>query len=97
MWCEKQCQSVLPVTYYHVVFTLPHPLNPWVQLHPEVLYALLFQVVWATLKAFGADPKRLGGELGMTAVLHTWGQTLTQHVHLHCLIPGGAWTAAGGR
>lgn len=64
-------------------------------LHPEVIYRLLFKAVWATLKAFGADPKRLGGQLGMTAVLHTWGQQLWRHVHLHCLIPGGALDAAG--
>jgi len=95
LWCETQLNAVLPVTYYHVVFTLPHRLNPWMQLHPEVIYRLLFQVVWGTLKAFGQDPKRLGGDIGMTAVLHTWGQTLTQHVHLHCLIPGGAWTHEG--
>jgi hypothetical protein len=94
-WCDKQSQSVLPVTYYHLVFTLPHDLNPWVQLHPEVIYRLLFKVVWATLKAFGADPRRLGGQLGVTAVLHTWGQQLWRHVHLHCLIPGGALDAAG--
>ena len=99
-WCDKQCQSVLPVTYYHVVFTLPHELNAWVALHPQVIYRLLFQAVWATLKAFGQDPKRLGGQLGVTAVLHTWGQQLWRHVHLHCLIPGGAldnegqWQAA---
>ena len=94
-WCDKQCQSVLPVIYYHLVFTLPHDLNGWVQLHPAVIYRLLFRVVWATLKAFGADPKRLGGQLGVTAVLHTWGQQLWRHVHLHCLIPGGALDAAG--
>jgi hypothetical protein len=88
-WRDKQQQAVLPVSYYHVVFTLPHALNGWVQLHPEVIYALLFKTVWKTLKAFGADKKRLNGKLGMTAVLHTWGQTLSQHVHLHCLIPGG--------
>lgn len=88
-WCEKQQQAVLPVSYYHLVFTLPHELNGWVQLHPELIYSLLFQVVWKTLKAFGADKKRLNGKLGMTAVLHTWGQTLGQHVHLHCLVPGG--------
>ena len=99
-WCERQRQSVLPVPYYHVVFTLPHTLNRWVQLHPEVIYGLLFHSVWATLKAFAADPRRLGGELGMSAVLHTWGENLAQHVHLHCLIPGGAlgddgrWRAA---
>ena len=91
-WSERQQQDVLPVTYYHLVFTLPHELNGWVQLHPEVIYALLFKVAWQTLKTFAADPKRLGGRLGMTAVLHTWGQNLSQHVHLHCLIPGGALT-----
>jgi hypothetical protein len=94
-WCNKQCQAVLPVTYYHLVFTLPHALNAWVQLHPQLIYALLFKAVWATLKAFGADPKRLGGQLGVTAVLHTWGQQLWRHVHLHCLIPGGALDATG--
>jgi hypothetical protein len=93
-WCEQQQAAVLPVTYYHLVFTLPHTLNRWVQLHPQVIYGLLFRCVWATLKRFAADPKRLGGELGMTAVLHTWGQALTQHVHLHCLIPGGVLTQA---
>ncbi len=90
LWCEHQQQSVLPVTYYHLVFTLPHELNGWVQLHPEVIYALLFKAVWKTLKTFGADKKRLNGKLGMTAILHTWGQSLAQHVHLHCLVPGGA-------
>ena len=86
---------MLPVTYYHVVFTVPHTLNAWVALHRRVIYRLLFQTVWATIKAFGADPKRLGGELGMTAVLHTWSQNLSQHVHLHCLIPGGTLSQAG--
>jgi hypothetical protein len=94
-WCERQQAGVLPVSYYHLVFTVPHTLNPWVQLHPQVIYGLLFQSVWATLTAFAADPKRLGGELGMTAVLHTWGQNLSRHVHLHCLIPGGALSAGG--
>jgi len=94
-WCERQRDAVLPVTYYHLVFTLPHDLNGWVQLHPEVIYRLLFQCVWATLKAFGADPKRLGGELGATMMLHTWGQNLSQHVHLHCLVPGGVLTEQG--
>lgn len=91
-WSDRQQQAILPVTYYHLVFTLPHELNGWMQLHPEVIYSLLFKVVWQTLKAFAADPKRLGGRLGMTAVLHTWGQNLSHHVHLHCLIPGGALT-----
>jgi hypothetical protein len=94
-WSERQRDHLLPVTYYHLVFTLPHTLNGWVALHPEVIYRLLFQSAWATLKAFGQNPKRLGGELGMTAVLHTWGQNLSQHVHLHCLVPGGALSDAG--
>ncbi len=94
-WCDQQSQSVLPVTYYHLVFTLPHQLNPWVRLHPDLIYHLLFKVVWTTLKRFGADPKRPGGQLGVTAVLHTWGQQLWRHVHLHCLIPGGALDEAG--
>lgn len=89
-WSERQQQSVLPVTYYHLVFTLPHELNGWAQLHPAVIYHLLFQCAWRTLKSFAADPQRLNGQLGMTAVLHTWGRNLSQHVHLHCLIPGGA-------
>ena len=94
-WAQAQQQSVLPTTYYHLVFTLPHALNGWVQLHPEPIYAALFSAVWATLKTFGQDPKRLDGTLGMTAMLHTWGQTLIQHVHLHCLVPGGALTHDG--
>ena len=94
-WCERQRAAVLPVTYHHLVFTLPETLNGWVQLHPKEVYDLLFETVWGTLSAFGADPKRLDGQLGMTAMLHTWGQTLVRHVHLHCLVPGGAWGADG--
>lgn len=94
-WAERQRQAVLPVAYYHLVFTLPACLNGWVQLHPEEIYRLLFDSAWCTLRAFGRDPKRLGGQLGMSAVLHTWGQTLSQHVHLHCLVPGGVLTAEG--
>ncbi|MFT7554420.1 MAG: hypothetical protein ACI9LO_000740 [Planctomycetota bacterium] len=85
-WRDRQQQATLPVSYYHLVFTLPHDLNGW------VIYAQLFKSVWKTLKTFGADKKRLNGKLGMTAVLHTWGQNLSQHVHLHCLVPGGALT-----
>jgi hypothetical protein len=89
-WAERQQLMMLPVRYFHVVFTLPHDLNGWVELHPDVLYRLLFKAVWGTLERFGRDPKRLGGQLGMSAVLHTWGQNLSRHVHLHCLVPGGA-------
>lgn len=92
-WCEARTADLLPVRYFHVVFTLPHQINPWVELHPEIIYRLLFQSVWATLNAFARDPKRLDGELGMVAILHTWGQNLSRHIHLHCLVPGGAWQA----
>jgi hypothetical protein len=94
-WCERQRAAVLPVTYHHLVFTLPHALNPWIEIHEREIYALLFETVWNTLSTFGADPRRLDGQMGMTAVLHTWGQTLTRHVHLHCLVPGGALGADG--
>jgi len=89
-WAERQHDQLLPVRYFHVVFTLPHDLNGWMELHPDVLYRLLFKAVWTTLETFGRDPKRLNGQLGMSAVLHTWGQNLSRHVHLHCLVPGGA-------
>ena len=94
-WCERQRAAVLPVTYHHLVFTLPDTLNGRVEVHPQEVYGLLFETVWATLSAFGTDPKRLDGQMGMIAVLHTWGQTLVRHVHLHCLVPGGAITASG--
>lgn len=90
-WLAARREDLLSVPYFHVVFTLPHTLNGWAQRHPEVIYRLLFQTVWHTLDRFGRDPKRLAGQLGMTAVLHTWGQNLSQHIHLHCLIPGGAY------
>ena len=83
------------MTYYHLVFTLPHQINGWVRSHPQPIYAQLFESVWATLSSFAAHPRRHGGQLGATLVLHTWGQTLTQHIHLHGLIPGGVWTEAG--
>jgi hypothetical protein len=89
-WIEQQQANVLPCKYFHLVFTLPHELNVISQYAPEKLYKSLFQAVWATLSQFAISRKALKGQLGMTAVLHTWGQTLTQHIHLHCLIPGGA-------
>jgi hypothetical protein len=80
----------LPVPYFHLVFTLPHQLNTLAQGNPRAIYALLFEAVSATLIEFGANPRWLGGEIAATLVLHTWGQTLTQHLHLHCLVAGGA-------
>jgi len=94
-WCERQRRSLLPVPYFHLVFTVPHALNGWIQVHPEVVYRRLFESVWDTLSKFGHKTKHLQGELGMTAVLHTWGQNLSRHVHVHCLIPGGVLTEMG--
>jgi hypothetical protein len=94
-WCERQRAHTLEVPYYHVVFTLPQSLNPWAECHPEVIYDQLLTSTWETLKRFAADPKRLNGQLGATLVLHTWGQTLVRHPHVHCLVPGGALSAQG--
>ena len=95
MWLEKQKSLLLPVPYFHVVFTLDHSFNPLVRTNPKQMYNLLFQAAAQTLKAFGQ--RYLGGEMGITAVLHTWGQTLNQHIHLHCLVSGGALSPDGKR
>lgn len=89
-WGERRMADVLPVTYYHMIFTLPHELNGWAKLHPKVIYDSLFQSVWHTLNDYSHNNAQLQGQLGMVSVLHSWGQNLTQHIHLHCLIPGGA-------
>jgi hypothetical protein len=88
---------LLPVPYFHVVFTLPHTLNPLLRVNQRLLYHLLFQTATQTLQEFARDPHHLGAELGITAVLHTWGQTLTEHVHVHCIVTGGGLTADGAR
>ena len=89
-WLAARRAELLPIPYFHVVFTLPHDLNALAQGNPRVLYALLFRAAADTLLTFGRDPRHLGGTIGITAILHTWGQTLTQHLHLHCLVTGGA-------
>ena len=89
-WVEARLRDLLPIPYFHCVFTLPHTLNPLAQGNPRLLYGLLFQTAAATLQTFGRDPKWLGGELGITMVLHTWSQTLDYHLHVHCVVTGGA-------
>lgn len=91
-WLETRRQDLLPVTYHHVVFTLPHQFNRWTHVHPDVIYKSLFKSAWETLNHFANKRHHLEGKLGMMAVLHTWGQSLCQHIHLHCLIPGGVIT-----
>ena len=94
-WVEKQQAEVLHCRYFHLVFTLPHELNLLAHYKAKELYSALFESVWQTLRQFGMSRKRLQGQLGGTAVLHTWGQNLIQHIHVHCLIPGGVLTAQG--
>lgn len=94
-WLEKRNLELLPVQYFHMVFTLPHKLNDLISYNKKLLYQILFQAVWETIKTLGLDPKRLGGLMGIIAILHTWGQNLFRHNHLHCIVPGGALTTKG--
>jgi hypothetical protein len=89
--------DLLPIPYFHVVFPLPHALNALAQGNPRLIYTLLFRTVAATLTTFGRDPRHLGGDLGVTAILHTWGQNLSQHLHVHCIVTGGALARDGTR
>ena len=82
-WLAAREAELLPVRYFHVVFTLPHELNHWIAYNKATLYHLLFQAAWHALNTLGQDKKRLGGKMGMLAVLHTWGQTLAQHNYAH--------------
>lgn len=88
-WLEKRSAELLPVPYYHVVFTLPHVLAPLALQNKALVYSLLFRAVAETLLKIAADPKHLGAHIGFLAVLHTWGQTLGHHPHVHCVVPGG--------
>jgi hypothetical protein len=94
-WIAARESELLPVPYFHVVFTLPDLLNPLAVHKPKELYDTLFEASWQTLKTFGLDNKHLGAQTGMIAILHTWGQTLTLHPHLHCIVPGGGLTERG--
>ena len=94
-WVERQCADLLDIGYWHVVFTLPHELNPIAQGNPALIYRLLFHAASKTLLEFGRNPRWLGGELGITMVLHTWGQNLGQHVHVHCVVTDGALSPDG--
>jgi hypothetical protein len=94
-WIAARTAELLPVPYFHLVFTLPHEINPLAQGNPRVIYGLLFQAASETLQIFGRDPQWLGGEIGITMVLHTWGQNLSQHLHVHCVVSGGALTPDG--
>ncbi|MBN2238124.1 MAG: IS91 family transposase [Bacteroidales bacterium] len=89
-WLEARQAELLPIEYFHVVFTIPHELNFIAGYNQDLIYNILFKAAWTAIKTLGLDKKRLGGFMGMLAALHTWGQNLLQHIHLHCIIPGGA-------
>ncbi len=94
-WLDKRQQELLPVPYFHVVFTVPHQLNPLFLTDPKTLYNLLFRATADTLLTIAADPKHLGAKIGFLAILHSWGQRLDLHPHLHVIVPGGGVSADG--
>jgi hypothetical protein len=94
-WLEARLERLLPVPYFHVVFTLPDLLTPLIRCNQRRLYHLLFQAASATLLSLAADPRRLGAAIGITALLHTWGQNLLFHPHLHCVVTGGGLSKDG--
>jgi len=88
-WLRARQRELLPVGYYHLVFSVPHSLVPLIWQNKRVLFALLFEASATTLLEVAADPKHLGADIGFLSILHTWGQTLQRHPHIHCVVPGG--------
>ena|SRR5581483_352837 len=96
-WLEQRRREVLPVPYFHVVFTVPGSLNGFALADPRTFYDVLFRATSHTLLDLAADPRRLGLRIGLIGVLHTWGQTLTLHPHIHCVVPAAGISCATGR
>ncbi len=96
-WLEARQVDLLPVEYYHLVFTLPALISDIAYTNKAVIYGLLFQVAAETLRTIAADPRRLGARIGLTLVLHTWGSALTHHPHVHGIVPGGGLSPDGKR
>ncbi len=94
-WIQAREEELLPVPYFHVVFTLPGSLNKLCLYKSKLLYDLLFSRAWSVLNSFGHDHEWLGAQTGMISILHTWGQTMTLHPHLHCIVPSGGLTKQG--
>jgi hypothetical protein len=90
-------QDILPVPYFHLVFTLPHELSRLALANRRAVYGLLFQAAWQTLDEVSRNPRHLGAQVGAVMVLHTWGQNLEHHPHVHCVVPGGGLTSDSGR
>jgi len=93
-WIQARESELIKVPYYHVVFTLPAELNKVCLYESGTLYKLLFKTAWSVIKGFAENPKFLGAQTGMIAILHTWGQNLSLHPHLHCIVPGGGVSPA---
>jgi hypothetical protein len=96
-WLERREAELLPVEYFHVVFTLPQALSPLALQNQRLVYGSLFKAASETLLQIGADAKHLGAQIGFLAVLHTWGQNLHHHPHVHCVVPGGGIAAGDAR
>jgi len=95
-WIEARAEDLLPIQYFHVVFTIPAELNPLVFSNQKVMYNLLFRSVSETLMVLSNDPKHLGARIGFMGILHTWGQNLMDHPHIHCVVTGGGLSPDGG-
>lgn len=96
-WIEARGEDLLPIQYFHVVFTIPSELNPLVSINRKVMYDLLFRSVSETLVELANDQKHLGARIGAIGILHTWGQNLMDHPHIHCIVTGGGLSSDGGR
>lgn len=96
-WLDARQAELLPVDYFHIVFTLPDSLAAMALQNKQVVYDILFRAAAETLRRIAADPKHLGAEIGFIAILHTWGQNLMHHPHIHCLAPGGGLSPEGNR
>ena len=94
-WLEARQADLLPVEYYHLVFTLPAPISDLAYRNKSVIYTILFQTAAATLQTIAADPKHLGARVGLTLILHTWGSTMIHHPHVHGIVPGGGLSIGG--
>ena len=96
-WIKERNKDLLPVPYYHVVFTIPSELNDIVLRNQRELYNILFRAVSETLMTLGKEPKYLGAEIGFISILHTWGQNLMDHPHIHCIVPSGGLSVQTGK
>ncbi|MGQ1786424.1 IS91 family transposase [Saccharicrinis sp. GN24d3] len=103
-WLDKRMTELLPVGYYHLVFTVPHELNPLCLQNKKAMYGILFKAASQTLLGLARDTKHLGADIGLMTVLHTWGQNMMEHPHLHCIMPAGGlgfdkkhWVHAGNK